>query len=327
MMNVYFVANLLKPYQPQMPLDQLVIEVNKLYHACEAQDYDSKHPKLYAQLPELWQEMIQIATAQCRSTVWRILDFGCGTGFEAEQLLRNLSVGNVAQLVCYDPSPEMLNRCRSRVAPLYPQAVFCGDLRDLPAGKEGYNLLATNSLLHHLPDPVATMNNLRPLLAPESVWLAGHEPSNRFYKNAECLKVYERFLRERSWRKFLSPERYFYRLRIEAGLISDPAKQAANEAFRKGLFKRKPSKDVIGTLVDFHVPCSVEEATAGRGFDFELLQQDFAGSWHLRWVKTYSYVGSFYENYVPEKWVRSCAELARKFPQDGANFCSIWKRP
>jgi SAM-dependent methyltransferase len=324
--STYF-TNLLEPYQPQLPVDQLVVELNNLYHGLEAQNYDIRHPEVHKQLPPLWQEMIERGVEECKSGGWRILDFGCGTGFEAEQVLRNLPRGNVVQLTCYDPSPEMLNRCCSRVAPLFPEAEFCSDLSTLLSrGERCYNLLATNSLLHHLPDPVSTINRLLALFDHNSVWLAGHEPSNRFYKNLECLKVYRRFLREHRWRKILSPRRYLKRLRLVIGLEPNLAQKTAEEALRRGFFKKRPPVSVIGKLVDFNVPHSPEEVALGRGFNFEMMHQDFAGAWDLAWVKTYSFMGPFYEGHLPEKWIHLCRELAQSFPKDGANFCAVWKR-
>lgn len=326
MKNSDYVINLLAPYEPQLPIEQLVMEINKLFHAAEASDYDRRHPEVYNQLPPLWQEMIQQALERSQSKVWRIFDFGCGTGFEAEQLIHNLRPGAIAQLTCYDPSPDMLERCRAKISPLFPNALFISDLKDCPANIASYNLLTTNSLLHHLPDPLLTISNLLPLLTSDVIWIAGHEPSSRFYKSPECMKMYNQFLQERKWSKFLSLEKYFEKLKQIVGLESEPAEQAAKQAFHQGLFKKQPPALVIDRLVDFHVAHSLEEATTGRGFDFEILQQDWMKSWELVWVKTYSFMGAFYEQDLNEKWASYCQDISCKFPKDGANFCTIWRR-
>lgn len=323
--NTNLMTGILAPFQPQLPLEELVLEVNQLYHAVEARDYDQRHPEVREQLPPLWQEMIDQAHLNRQPEQWRILDFGCGTGFEAEQLIRNLPQGSIGQLICYDASPEMLAQCRANIAPLCPTARFTSNLRAIPT-EQPFNLLVTNSLLHHLPDPLATIHGLSSLLDQEAFWLAGHEPSSRFYRNQECQKLYNLFLQERQWRKFLSPERYLQRLRQAFGLESNPANRAAKEAFRKGLFKQKPSALAIGRLVDFHVAHSLEEATSGRGFDIELMQTDFAADWQLVWLKTYSFMGAFYEGSLPKHWQQSCYNLGQRFPKDGANFCTIWRR-
>jgi len=47
------IEDLVKPYSPRLPIDQLVIEVNKLYHRFEADIYDTKHIEIYEQLPSI----------------------------------------------------------------------------------------------------------------------------------------------------------------------------------------------------------------------------------------------------------------------------------
>jgi SAM-dependent methyltransferase len=326
MANAEYIGRLLRPYQPRRPIAELVVEVNKIYHAFEARDYDRRHPEVTRQLPPLWQEMISHATRVGPSTAWRILNFGCGTGFEAEQLLRTLPRESVVQLTCYDPAPEMLERCRAKIGPLYPAALFCSDLRAVPSGPKPFNLLATNSLLHHLPDPVVTIGSLLPLLAPDAIWLAGHEPSNRFYRNGECLRVYECFQVNHQWRRFLVPRNYVRAFKERLGFRGIPAQQAAREAHRKRLFGRVPPPWLIVRLVDFYVANSSEEASSGRGLDFEAMQRDLAGTWKLRWMKSYAFMGPYFEGHLPRRWLRASRALSEKYPLDGANFCTVWQR-
>jgi SAM-dependent methyltransferase len=319
-MNEDFISQ----YEPQLPLDQLVVELNKIYHAFEARDYDTKHPEVHQQLPSLWAEMISIAKKLNNREKLCILDYGCGTGFEASQIAQFMQSEQIGLLTCYDPSQEMLEQCRKKISPLLPQADFCSDESAFLTNEQPYNLVITNSLLHHLPDPVKSMQALLPVLDKNTVWLAGHEPSSRFYKNSECLRAYEEFLKDRKWRRFFSKESYLGRLKMYTGLTSSPASQTAYEALKRGLFKHKPSARIVGLLVDFHVAHSSTEAASGRGFDFQEMQQKFS-SWHLVWVKTYSFMGSFYEGRLPQKWLAVSEELSRLYPQDGANFCSVWR--
>lgn len=157
--------------------------------------------------------MITKADITPRPGGWRILDFGCGTGFASEQILRHLPAEQIASLVCYDLSSEMIDRCREKIAPRLPTAQFTSDAASLESG-EPFDLLLTNSLLHHLPDPQATLRQLTDRLALDALWLAGHEPSSRFYKNPDCLKLFRRYLtasrndRGASWWRNLSSLHY-----------------------------------------------------------------------------------------------------------------------
>ena len=323
MNNAEFIENMIEQYRPQLPVDQLVIEINRIYHGFEAEIYDTKHPEIYEQLPSIWKEMGKKITEYFGSKALRILDFGCGTGFEAQQLLQNIPVSSIAALTCYDPSHEMLEKCRTKITPLFPDTMFCSSLEEKALTSNApYTLLVTNSVLHHLPDLPLTIRNLLPLLDPHTIWLAGHEPSLRFYKNSECVKNLEAYLQARRW----SLSNYSQLLKLVIRIKSNPYAKTAREAVRTGLFKQQPPAPVIDRLVDFHVAHSTEEISVGRGFDFSAMQQDFQVSWKLIWLKTYSFMGPFYEGKLKGRWAHSCQELARRFPNDGANFCMIWQR-
>lgn len=329
--NTDFLQDILKPYQPQLAINELIVEVNKLFHEFEAKDYDERHPEIHQQLPPIWEEIIGKVRNIAEESVWHILDFGCGTGFESEQIVRNIPQEKIAKLICYDPSPEMLAYCRKRIAPIFPMAIFTSDLNSISSDESHYNLLVTNSLLHHLPDPLNTINRLLPMLSPDAIWIAGHEPSSRFYKNAECLKIYNDFQQESKWRKFLSLKTYLSKLKKLVGLTTNPVqtnplKDTAEEAFHRGLFKKQPPILIIDRIVDFHVAHSFEEADSGRGFDFEIMQQYLIDQWQIIWVKTYSFMGSYYEGELSPKWSRLCSKISQKFPKDGANFSTVWKR-
>lgn len=323
MSNREYTTRLLAPYQPQRELSALVVELNQVYHSFEAAAYDRRHPEITAQLPPLWRAMVEQALQRLPRPAYRVLDFGCGTGFEAIQLLTCLGPSRIARLTCCDPSPEMLARCRAKVAPLCGAAVFCSDLDAIPT-TEPYDLLLTNALLHHLPDPAAEVRRLLPLLTDDALWLAGHEPSARFYRNADCLRAFRDYQRVHRWRRLLQPRRYWRRLiDLWTGV---PARHTAQEAVRRGLLRYPPPPDVLGAVVDYCVAISPEQAAAGRGLDFEALQQQLAPSWSLVWVQTYAFMGHFYVGDLPGRWADVARELAGRHPHDGASFSALWSR-
>ena len=303
--------------EPQLPLPSLVQEVNRLYHSFGAANYDREHPEIFQMLPAVWAEMI----AQLPQKQWRVLDFGCGTGFEAARVQQNIGEP-VEHLVCFDPSPEMLAQCRDRLKATKAVSFHAELQSALKCGP--FNLLLTNSLLHHLPDIRQTLSELLPSLTADAMWLAGHEPSARFFRNAECLKFLDDFSRHRRWGKFLSPKAYLGKMRLLAG--QDPLQTTARAALERGWFKKLPDAMVIDRIVDFHVPHSREEAHGGRGLDFVQMQVDLAPEWSLKWVKTYGFFGSFKPTSAPQRWVKRSRELAEKFPRDGANFAMVWVR-
>jgi SAM-dependent methyltransferase len=308
----------LLPYEPQGSLAVLVEEVNKIYHSFDAKHYDRDHPEIHEQLPPIWAEMI--AQLPCKPS-WRVLDFGCGTGFEAEQVLEGLGQA-VEILVAFDPSPEMLDRCKARLA-RFTNAVFCGHLPETCTFGP-FNLLVTNSLLHHLPNIQGTIRSLMPSVASNAFWLAGHEPSSRFYLNPECLRLLNDYSRYRKRVKWLSPSVYIDKFRLMFG--RHPLRLTAMAAVQKGLFKSRPTPLVVDRIIDFQVAHSAEEVTQGRGLDFERMKRDLHPMWRLEWVKSYAYFGAFNPTRVPKYWIGKSQQLVSEFPHDGANFSMVWSR-
>jgi SAM-dependent methyltransferase len=330
--NAELWSNWLAPYEPQLPLSELVVELNKLFHQFEADSYDRRHPEILQQGAQLWHDMLAAALPKdTRQTRWRVLDFGCGTGFASCQLLSYIPGDSIERLVCYDLSPQMLQRCREKLGPTLPEARFYHELpRVLHEGP--YNLLLTNSLLHHLPDPVETLRELQQCLDPDAIWLSGHEPSSRFFKNPVCQRHFELFGGQRrrrrlfGWTSYLGWRAWQQKIARLLNGKDSPKAKTAQAAYQQGFFKRRPHPKLIDRLVDFHVAHSASEAEAGRGFDYQTLAQQLRPDWRLVWFKSYSYMGAVEESSLPESWHRACQRLASDYPLDGAHFCSAWQR-
>lgn len=316
---------LLQPYSPQVETDELIVALNRWYHEVEVQTYDQEHTEIRFQLPPIWEAMVRVADEQSVEGDWRILNFGCGTGFEASLLLDFLPADSIAELWCYDLSPEMLQKCRERIAPRFPRAHFVNTSDDIPLSSN-LNLLATNSVMHHLPSPLQVVESLGEHLSRNAIWLAGHEPSSRYYKNDDCCEVYQRFLRSYRRRRWMSPTAYVAFALRTTGLSKTPAQIAAQAAVDAGLLARRPPLRIVSRLVDLHVAHSTEEANAGRGFDIKEMESQLSDGWALHWQQSYSYMGSFYEGDLPRDWQRESERLAEMYPLDGANFSTVWQR-
>ena len=313
---------MLEPFGPKLPIPELVTELNRIYHAIEAPTYDASHPEIHEQLPPVWRALLGQAVNRVKGPL-RILDFGSGTGFEAEQIVNGLPKGQLAALYCYDLAPEMVEICKARISPQCSVAHFTADLKQV---RGPFDVLVTNAVLHHVPDVQEVLSSLESRLSPNALWLSGHEPSSRFYKNAECMTAYRQFLREDRWRKFLSPKRYQAKLAQLLGVDGDPAAKAAEIATRRGLFERQPPASVVSALVDFHVAGSEEEAKNGRGFDLKEMSLRLAGEWKLVWSQSYSFFGPYFEGDLAPRWAKVARDLASRFPDDGANWSAAWQR-
>jgi hypothetical protein len=219
----------------------------------------------------------------------------------------------------------MLGRCREKLGGSEYRVAYCSNLIELLETTGPVDLLITNSVMHHLPDPRALILDLAPLLAPDCIWLAGHEPSRRFLANPVCRREFLRYKREDRWLRLVSVDRYRRRLRQYLRSNDLPERYAAAEAKKLNLFVRRPPLSLIRTLVDYHVIHAPGEELA-RGLDHRQMERDLAGEWELLWVETYSFMGSMFEGYLSPRWRRVAAELERRFPESGANTCVIWRR-
>jgi len=318
------IEEMLKPFGPKLELGLLVEEVNRLFHATEAQDYDRRHPEIREELPPLWAKMLAEVKPQAPADGWRVLDFGCGTGFASEQILRELGRDRVVSLTFFDSSPEMLERCRAKLQGAVARTRFVGSFEKLLASSERFNLVATNSVLHHLPQPYDTIHSLEQVLAPGAFYLAGHEPSQRFYRNEECQRLARAFRKQWKWRKYLSPSQWVEKFADLFSSGPSPAQQAAEAAFAKGLFAQKPTPGVIKQLVDFHVPQSSTGHSDSLGFDVETLEKGFGPRWQRLWAKSYNHLGEAALGRLSSHWRGVLRDLEQRYPLDGSDFSTVW---
>jgi malonyl-CoA O-methyltransferase len=98
-----------------------------------------------------------------------VLELGCGTGLFSRHLLARYPEG---RFVLSDAAPAMIAECRRNLAAV-DQARISFEVMD--AGEAGghaeLDLIVSSMTLHWLPDPVASLERLRRLLAPDGVLL------------------------------------------------------------------------------------------------------------------------------------------------------------
>lgn len=312
---------LVEPFGPRLPLPELVVALNRIYHRFEAQTYDASHDEIFAQLPALWERMGAVARAIAPARRWRILDFGCGTGFEAGQILRVLGAGSIASLMCHDPSPEMLARCRERLAASGANVAFS----ETPPQEEQFDLVLTNSLIHHLPSVAAFCRQVRTWLRGGGAWIAGHEPNRACYLNPECVALARWLQRRQRLRKAASPAMWLELVQRRLGLRPTVAERAAEAAVREGLFERRPARVAVERLVDFGVPHSEQEALAGRGISLEAVGDALGAGAELVWSESYNFMGAFFEPDPPRAVAARVDRLAAKHPECGAHVAAVWR--
>ena len=177
------------------------------------------------------------------------LDFGCGSGNLSRHLL---ALG--MKVTAADVSRGFLDLVASR----YPQVITHwmegGSTEGL--GDDRFDLVATYSVLHHIPDYLDASAELARICRPGGVVLIEHEPSEGYWRGDP---EYARFRKEAlrfDWRKYLTPANYWHRLQR----LFDP---------------RHSNEGDIHVWPDDHVEWpKIKELMATRGFEV-VLEEDY----------------------------------------------------
>lgn len=193
--------------------------------------YDRKHPEIFNPVEQRrLHRALEAALGELRTGAdpARALDLGCGTGNLTGHLLE-LGAGVVAA----DVSPEFLETVRRRHGATGRVQTFQlngTDLGGLPDGS--LDLVCAYSVLHHIPDYLAAIDEICRVLAPGGIAYLDHEANHNFWDKSSCfwdlLRATEdaRVVRQnrwngrgwwhpdvKAWQRYLQPSRYVLRLR------------------------------------------------------------------------------------------------------------------
>ena len=196
-----------------MTIDQNARQMarNVAVHDRIARRYDKLHGEIFN---DIEQTRLHYALDRARDAVRtgaepiQALDFGCGSGNLSRHLL-DLGVDVTAA----DVSQGFLQLVRSR----YPTQRLTilhmpgGSLAALP--DSSFDLIATYSVLHHIPDYLAAMVELARLCKPGGVIMLDHEPTPDYWKGDPLHRAFQREALRFDWRKYLVPSNYVHRVR------------------------------------------------------------------------------------------------------------------
>jgi predicted TPR repeat methyltransferase len=331
--NTAYLRSLVSQFAPAHSPDALCDRLNSLFHAHEARLYDARHPEIFAALPGIWHEMLDAAARELGNHPLTVVDLGCGTGFELSLLLQHPLRNQMRSLTLFDASAEMLEVCRGKLAKLVDcTVVTTTEVKRLEELFGHADLVLTNAVLHHIPRLQSWIRLIADLLRPAGIWINGHEPSSRFYRNPACVQVLDACLNaqaaNQSW-KYADPRRYLrkalkYYRRIR-GSGDDPHAATMRDAVRLGLFGTTPSPIAVDRLIDYWVAHDESEAVNGRGFDFERFSSGDERAWQVLFARSYNHLGYLNEDEVGDHWRRQAEKLRAQYPRDGASYSAVWR--
>lgn len=308
----------------QCPAPQFIGRLSNLYHEAESAYYDRIHPELLDAMA-VWQTCLAAIASDLPERI-AVLDVGAGTGFASAVVAAALAP-RVARLVCLDPSAAMLAKARIRLAGIDPAPQFVvGEIGCLGGDAPAFDLIVTNSVLHHLPDIQAFLTHLARLLRPGGFYVAGHEPSRQFFERPAVHRWTGVYRKWRRVRRLASPSRYWRRM---AGREVAPDPEAATSAalLQQGLIARPLPPGVIRQLIDIHVPGAPGGLGLGLpGLDPADVLSGGLGSFHGRVSISYSHIKDSRARMGP-LWRQVDRWLARRYPSGGSNFLLAAQRP
>lgn len=188
---------------------------NRAAHDAVGAGYDAGHPEIFNEV-----EQGRLAAAIARAVALagsggarpvRALDVGCGTGNLTAHLIRSGATVTAADLS--GKFLELVSRRFLGAGLEGTQQLNGTDLRPLADGS--FDLVATYSVLHHVPDYLSLVREMARVTAPGGIVLIDHERTEASWSSPELAA----FLREavvwppRRWWYWLQPSRYWKRIR------------------------------------------------------------------------------------------------------------------
>jgi ubiquinone/menaquinone biosynthesis C-methylase UbiE len=193
------------------------IAQNRAAHDRLRSGYDARHPEIHNDVEQarLTASVAQAVDAIRSRTPPRdrvLLDVGAGMGNLTEKLL-----ANDCRVIASDLSAGMLEELDARYGPSGRLTTFVLNGTDLrPLADASVDFVGAYSVLHHVPDYLALVDDMVRVVRPGGVILLEHEKAPQYWTPSPAL---ERFLKgavirpEKRWTRFVDPRRYWARLR------------------------------------------------------------------------------------------------------------------
>lgn len=194
----------------KQPASAATLETNIAIHDAIAEKYDARHGEIFNSRE---QARLRASLATARDFVQggsqealRAFDFGCGSGNLTRHLL-DLGM----QVTAADVSEKFLALVRRKFATSGLTTLQLNGIDLQPIPDESYDLVATYSVLHHVPDYLAAVSEMARVVRPGGVIFIDHEQSPSFWRDDSVRDQYYRQGRPYNWRKWLVPSNYLHK--------------------------------------------------------------------------------------------------------------------
>ena len=171
------------------------LELNIRAHNKIAKKYERIHGEIYNDVEQSrLRESIGTALSYIKTEnkIKRVLDFGCGAGNLTKQL-----TSHGCEVIASDISQGFLDLVASRNYEMRVETVRLNgiDLSNIPDGS--VDMVATYSVLHHVPDYLAILKEFMRVLKNGGVIYIDHEVSDGFWAKDKIYTAFELEMRQK----------------------------------------------------------------------------------------------------------------------------------
>ena len=190
---------------------QRQIERNVAVHDKVARKYDALHGEIFN---DIEQARLRSVLEKARDAVLSpmkptpALDFGCGSGNLSRHLLE---LG--LDVTAADVSQGFLDLVRSRYPSDCLKTLLMNGSDLSNVADESFDLIATYSVLHHIPDYLGAIAELARVCRTGGVIVLDHEATEEYWKGDPVYAAFRKAALRFDWSKYLTPSNYVHRVR------------------------------------------------------------------------------------------------------------------
>jgi 2-polyprenyl-3-methyl-5-hydroxy-6-metoxy-1,4-benzoquinol methylase len=312
----------LKNNNVQITTTDFVKTASNIYHKFESERYDYSHFSIELSIPH-WQKVLNNLPSTQKKNL-NVLDFGCGTGFVTNQIIKSKFFSDEINITCYDLSPDMIEVCQSKFSK-FQNINYLSDREgfEILKNKIGkFDYIMCNALIHHILDHKELFKIFDDSLADNGILIIGHEPNKNFYKNSVLQKV-------------SSVYRIFKRItnKIEkVSAESTPIQKDLNlmtyeELLNKEIIQANFPRQFLPKLIDIHVPMSTlhQQPWGELGFDAAFFEKEAESKFIVTEQSSYNHIKD-QQAYKSFFWRFISKILEKAYPNDGADVIFILKK-
>lgn len=319
MQTKQLISDFLKKHEINVPVGDFVEITSNIYHKYEAKDYDNFHFGIKLSEPYWERTLLRVQNLVQEKDSLKLLDFGCGTGFATEQILKSRLKNKCSQITCYDLSQDMVAECKKKFG-AFSEINFLSDregFEELKKNNGNFDVIICNALIHHILDHETLFELFDDSLTKDGILIIGHEPNRSFYQNIilqGVSKVYRLYKKgsNKITRKLL--------LKNSLPKSFDLCDLTYKHLLKEGYISKTFPKQIIQKFVDIHVPMSTlkKQPWGELGFNKDFFQQVSKGKLQVIEHFSYNHIKD-QQAYKSKVWIFISKGLQFLFPKDGAD--------